>query len=417
MAAGDRIGIADKKTLDAVKANTDGILKAVQDSDGSMKGKRVYGFKINKADSNPATRISYVYDAVGLNPAKMNFSTSVFDYGDWADKWFVRDNYPCMVKYNGVEDYKLNPNDYTKKADGTASDVANVNYGGNAMAAIPLIWMSQYTVGNYEYTLFSEERIDASFYADAHTREDGIIADVIYLPMYRGSYDGTRLRSISGQQPMHSQTATTEMARAKANGAGWNMKSWSQKNLMSHLLTLMTRNDNGQAALGNGNLNYIADASVPTHGVLLAGTLNDKGAFFGYNDNTHQVKAFHQEAPWADQWERILGLINVNGKVKAKMTPPYNLTGEGYDDTGVTMSGTSGGYIKDTETGRFGRIPQVVSGSSTTYTCDGGWFNNGIVAVGLVGGRVDIAGLSGPWAVYVSALPVYAGDDVGASHS
>ena len=67
MAAGDRIGIADKKTLDAVKANTDGILKAVQDSDGSMKGKKVYGFKINKADSNPTTRISYVYDAVGLN--------------------------------------------------------------------------------------------------------------------------------------------------------------------------------------------------------------------------------------------------------------------------------------------------------------------------------------------------------------
>lgn len=34
----------------------------------------------------------------------------------------------------------------------------------------------------------------------------------------------------------------------------------------------------------------------------------------------------------------------------------------------------------------IGRIPTVVSGSETTYECDGCWFNNAIVAVALFGG-------------------------------
>lgn len=40
---------------------------------------------------------------------------------------------PCMLKTNGQVDYYLNENDYSKKADGTASDITNVNYNGNAM--------------------------------------------------------------------------------------------------------------------------------------------------------------------------------------------------------------------------------------------------------------------------------------------
>ena len=38
------------------------------------------------------------------------------------------------------EKYYLNPDDYTKKADGTASDVSNANFAGNAMAVIKKIY-------------------------------------------------------------------------------------------------------------------------------------------------------------------------------------------------------------------------------------------------------------------------------------
>ena len=62
-------------------------------------------------------------------------------------------------------------------------------------------------------------------------------------------------------------------------------------------------------------------------------------------------------------------------------------TGAGYTNTGLTPSGTSGGYCSRMEMASdIGRIPTVASGSETTYECDGLWFNNTIVAVALFGG-------------------------------
>lgn len=40
---------------------------------------------------------------------------------------------PVMMKYNGTVDYELDPNDYTKKKDGTPSDINNNKYNGNVM--------------------------------------------------------------------------------------------------------------------------------------------------------------------------------------------------------------------------------------------------------------------------------------------
>ena len=133
MASGDLIvKVADKDTLDRTYANTNAILAAVGED---VKGVKRYGMKINKNDSNPATRCTYLFDAVGMTPAAMNYSAGRFDFGDWGNVFFVKNNYPAMVKYDGTEDYKLDPNDHTKKADGkTASDVSNTAYGGNAMS-------------------------------------------------------------------------------------------------------------------------------------------------------------------------------------------------------------------------------------------------------------------------------------------
>lgn len=54
-----RLYVADKETLDAVKADTTGILKQLQDADGKFSNIKRYGIKINKADSNPDTRITW----------------------------------------------------------------------------------------------------------------------------------------------------------------------------------------------------------------------------------------------------------------------------------------------------------------------------------------------------------------------
>ena len=379
------IRVADKDTLDKVA-------RAV----GVVGDNKIYGIKINKKDSNPATRCTYLGDAVDMTPASMNFATGEFNYGDWADAWFVKGNFPCMLNPNGSIAYKLNPNDYTLKEDGTESDITDQTTKLNAMSAMPLVWIWQYEVGDFKYIYLANYKVNDNYHAYAHQREDGSIAPYVFMSIFRGCVVSTgetnTLRSLSGLEPYTNYdydgsseiTAQDEVTYAQANGASWHTKTWSQRNLMQCLLTMMFCNTNSQAVLGNGNLNYeIGDINT----TLDTGTLNDKGQFWGANDDTHQVKAFHQEAVWADQWDRIAGLINDNGVIKVKMTAPYNFTGADYDIVaGVTPWGTGYGYIKNTLMTEYGDIPFNASGSASTYECDNLMFNNFQVNYALVGG-------------------------------
>ena len=53
----------------------------------------------------------------------------------------------------------------------------------------------------------------------------------------------------------------------------------------------------------------------------------------------------------------------------------YNTDGSGYTDTGLSISGTSGGYISKTKMTEYGEFPIVASGSETTFQPDGCWWN------------------------------------------
>ena len=181
-----------------------------------------YGYRINKNDSNPSTRVEYLYDAIGFTPAAMNFTTGVFDYGSWADKWFVTNNKPCMLKSDGTVDYYLKADDYTKKEDGTDSDVANTEYDGNAMAQIPLCWVKRWEDANYEYEVVSNIKYDADYQAYAHTKANGTIADNFFYSMFGGSLgnsSGAKMRSLSGQGLTRSLNATQEITCCKANNS------------------------------------------------------------------------------------------------------------------------------------------------------------------------------------------------------
>lgn len=199
----------------------------------------------------------------------------------------------------------------------------------------------------------------------------------------------TRIRSLAGQTLMYNTNASTEITRAKANGNGWNIGSWSKRNLLDCMLKIMSKTDNSQTAFGQGQTSgYVNDASQ-NYGHLATGTLTNKGQFFGYKDTTHEVKVFYIEKWWGNRWDRINGLLMVGGEILAKMTPPYNLTGKDFEKVGITFASSGNGYQKGTKSSRFGRIVNSIGGSSSTYTCDYFWWNAGITAVALVGGRCD----------------------------
>lgn len=379
---------------------------------GTPKAYILYGFKIEKNNSNPATRVTYTEMAAGKTPASMNFTAGSFDYGDWADAWFVSGNVPYMVKSNGQLDYELDHSNQTLKKAGGASDVSNASYDGNAMSLFPLVWFKRWEDTDFEYVNICNIQLDNDYHAYAHQRADGTVADYKLLPMFKGSLLNSKLRSLADKAPMVSTTATQETAYATNNGANWYIFSYSEWNMVKDLLTLISKSDNGQTAFGYG----CGGASAAQN----TGTLKTKGQFFGYSQaqsTVNSVKVFYLEDWWGNVWSRCAGLINANGAIKYKLTRPYNFDGAGYTSAGVTPSGTNGGCISKDKMTDCGRIPYVASGSETTYTPDGLWFNNGQVDYALVGGGWDCAGLLGPSCVNLYNAASNSHTGVGASLS
>ena len=391
--------------------------------------KKVYGVHINGADSNPATRCRYLLDAIGMAPAKMNYTSGAFDYGDWADAFFMPR--PCMLKYDGTVDYYLNENDLTKKIDGSASDIANVDYAGNAM----MEWGNERGIIWLKIEPDKGDNTSASIYIANYKADDGFnrfaFTDIngndiphFYTPIFNGSLDSSnRLRSISGQSIMRSKTAQNEMDYAANNGAGWYIEQYGDRLLIDCLLILMGKSTDSQTVFGRGFSENAWDENL----LLKTGTMNTKGLFWGENTGKAGVKIFGMENWYGNQWRRTCGLNLVNGTIKVKLTPStadgstvkgYNTDATGYVTVAnSTPSGTSGGYIKTMLFTALGMFPKSITGSSSTYYCDGGWFNNGINAFAYFGGHLGVSLLCGSRFVALNYAASGAGWNIGAALS
>ena len=420
---GEKIFVADKETQDKIKQDTANIMETGWTILAELRGQRPkrYGYRVKISEPDPGSRVEYLFDAVGMTPAHMDYDRQEFDYGDWKDIWFVRDNYPCMVRADGSEDYRLDPSDYSKKAaDGSASDVSNTAYNGNAMAAIPLVWVKRYQEAGYQYVIFCEQQFDEGYKAYAHTRPDGTIAKVAYHALFKGSLVEGKLRSIAGQKPQGSSNATQELNYAKANGAKWTIKTWALHSLIADLLTLISKTTASQAAFGRGHT-----VNSGAENLLDCGTLKDKGQFFGYSDTARAMKVFHIENFWGERWDRLVGLTYINGAFHVKMTPEgagYNFTGDGYTSIGKGITGqtaaSESGWQRDTEQTEYGRFPVApLTGSDATFETDILYWNNTIVAVAVVGGTSHIGSMCGARALSAAYQVSGMGWHIGASLS
>ena len=356
----------------------------------------LYGFKLEQAESDPSSMITYIEDNVDFASAYMDYTTDTFNYGDWEDAWFIRDLNPCMLNYDGTVAYELDKNNYSLKADGTASDITNDTFEGNAMIGIPKVYWKIVDNGdNTANIYFSNKKVDDDFVCWSHIDNNGNEIDYCYMPIYNGSNVSSKLRSLSGKTPINTQTGTTEITLAKANNLTnniiWYTEVFSDRMLINLLLLLIGKSTNTQTVFGNGH--YTGDPSASD--LLVTGTLNDKGLFYGTNGTGKGVKVFGMENWWGNQWRRIAGWINNKGTQMIKLTygqsdgstvDGYNTTSEGYININCTPSGTSGGYINKMTITEYGLIPTTASGSATTYYTDGLWFDSSQVGFALVGG-------------------------------
>ena len=82
----------------------------------TVSSNNIYGVKIDTTDSNPETSVTYTDDAVGFIPMRGNDGN--FDWGSWELPFKSLGIRPCVFK-DGAVNYYLDPNDFTKKIDGS----------------------------------------------------------------------------------------------------------------------------------------------------------------------------------------------------------------------------------------------------------------------------------------------------------
>ena len=381
----------------------------------------LYGFDLTIADSNPATRVTYPSDVEnsGFAKAVMNFG-GAFSYGSWpstpGEKFMPR---PCMLRFNGTVDYYLNPNDYTKKADGTTSDVANMNYGGNAMMEWPKIYVKRWESNGVYHFRCSDMKVDSDYECWSNYDKNNKEIPHFYTPIFFGSKDGSnRLRSISGQSNFVSNTAQTEVTYAKNNGADiWYTEVLSDRELVNDLLTMMFKSTDLQATAGYG----VCSASA----AIAPGSMNTKGLFWGAGDKTSGVKVFGMENWWGNIFRRIAGWCISGGTQKVKLTRgtkdgttvgDYNFDGNGYKTiSGVNL--TRSGYISKMKTESFGRFPMEANGSTTTFEADQVWADSGNGYYAYVGGGWGTDLRCGPFCASLFDGPSSASTTIGAALS
>ncbi len=395
----------------------------------------IFGFEIDVAESNPASKVRYIGANAGYASAKMNYTTHTFDYGDWADAWFIKGIKPRIVASSGAVVEELNPNNYTEKADGTASSVDDDTIDGNVMIGIPTVWIKVDTSDSTKIRMhIAPYRVDPSYHAWAHTDANGGIMDYAYIAAYNGwdQYVANtaphKLRSISGKMPTRSQTGTAQIEYCRANnltGATmWDMHTISDRQLISILCILVGKSTDTQTVFGGGN-NYgyynhataaVIHAAIPGYpetgldcdenGVIPTGTMDTCGLFWGTNANNLGVKVFGIENLWGNIYDRTQGLVSVNGHIKAKLTrgmddgstvTDYNTTGAGYIEIGVPTGGTDGaehqnnyyeGYISQMKANQYGLfMGNLSNGSASTHYCDYGYNIKSGTTFALVGGH------------------------------
>lgn len=393
----------------------------------SINTEPIYGIHIDPNESDPSMRVTYLEDAVGMTPAYMGAES--FNYGSWRNAFFMPK--PCVLNYDGTVEYYLDPNDYTKKIDGTPSNIDDLNINGNVMLEFPKIYYKFVPdIGGLDGDFYvSNYKVDEDYECWCNYDADNNEIDHFYIAAYNGCCYNGKMRSISGLAlPKYVNTAysssntysvgdkvnhnncmyecTTavetpeefdatkweqfafngnntgpeEIGLARSNNTTakdeWFTNIWADMTLIWGLLYLMGKSTNSEEIFGLGIINStIEDAEG-----YVTGTLDKKGLFYGnVSEGGAPLKIFGIENLWGCKAQRCAGLIgSATGDFSYKLThgtkdgttaTSFNTNGAGYH---VVENGQAAdGWIKNKSFGKYGMIAKVVdeSASSTTYYC------------------------------------------------
>lgn len=281
-----------------------------------------YGVRIDKTNSNPSTRVTYIGDSVGFTP--MNGGNGSFSWGSWESIFNDLEIKPCVLQNKSVK-YYLNPNDFALKSDGTASLLDGTD--GDVMIEFgKQIWYKWTDEGSTYIIEFSETHFPGAVKYAFETEEG--YNQMLYYPLL----------------------------------------------LTQILFVIFFKSTDSQSSLGrgyvDGNDNYIT-----------TGNTNNKGMFYGSSNGTEQMKFLGIEDFWGNKvfwidgiatnenWELLIGNSN------------FNDSGSGYLVYQSGISADTAGYINTVQGGNDkGFVIGGNTGSSSTYYADYGFLYSSRVA-------------------------------------
>lgn len=367
------IDIADKTTLDKIY--------------NMLATEPVYGFIEHNAILAPGSRIEYIGLNKDYSPLVRNKTNGSIALNSWADFPLLKANKPYMVRADGTPDYVLDQDDYTKKEDGTASDVANTSYNGGAFSWLMKIYKSETMVGDdrvVKFSLTAKDGYEPIGFIDSSGHE----LEGVWLPMFYGSVVSEKMRSISGTQPCRNLTTAQEKTAIDKVGARAKFFGGQIVETVIDLLIMFSKTTNLQEAYGYGNCSGYNESQAPTYGVK-ANAVVGGGQFYGTDDQQSLNKIFHSIALGSyQQWMRDPYEVVVNGRVKVSKNYAYDVTGAAYNDAGIETDGSGWAWPSRYRTVHgYGSVPVApYIGSSSTGGCDGTYISSSqsqIVAVCL----------------------------------
>lgn len=370
----------------------------------------------------------------------------------------VQSQYKGCVANGAAINYYLDPNDWSKKADGTPSVLDGTD--GTVRVHIPKFYGKSGVEGNKRWVRISTVKCDDTW----------VEIPEMLLDAYRSTVNQTGNKAVSvvnttaqfrgggnrtaNDTYLSSDKFRSDLGKPRTNISRANMRTYAA-NAGSEMLCYeyykwifywawvieyatfnsqatynaeLTADGYHQGGLGPGITDWNNNANGwsgynGTYPITPCGYCNDIGNFTGIKElvipetvvdesTTVPTKTFKVprwrgfDNPFGDIWTNLDGIIleRTAANQPSSVYTTSNPSAFGDDNTAkgkMTVAGkeiASDGYTKDFDLGSKGEIiPSVVGGSATTYMCDYHWCNTASTSLRtlLVGGCADYGGYAG----------------------
>lgn len=371
-----------------------------------MVGKK-YGFRRSRNVQSPSGRIDYIEDATDMIPVSFD-EDGTFNPGSW-NSFINSVAAPCRINLQNEIRY-FNPNNQRQWSDGTDVNWTTDGFYGESTSFAMVefrkyVYVKRWSDTNYDYVIFTDEKIDDTYQCYACMRPDGTYADdpKFYWGMYEGitfEQDGiTKLKSAPGNGLTLPTNATITSYETYANNLGaidssgishWHIGYKSAWDFICDLITLISKTDDAQSVFGpgrsNGNPTAPRDSSEDW-------AMVQSGGFVKSTSYQNRVKIFWITNFYGNSREPLLGLIKKNATKTASnansyyyVKPAINYGGVyGYLNSDITITNKttgltnmkyvatnatpSAGFIATARNDYLGFSPTAVV-SSENYYCD-----------------------------------------------